>query len=219
MEPLAFLIDLFLHLDEHLSVAVTQYGAWVYLLLFVIIFCETGLVVTPFLPGDSLIFAAGALAGLGALDVRLLFVLLLVAAVVGDTVNYWLGNKLGARVFNGRLPFLTPENLVQTEQFFIRHGGKSIFLARFVPFMRTMVPFVAGVGSMHYSRFLGYNVLGALVWVSGFLFGGFFFGSIPFVQDNFSLIVIAVIALSLTPIAVEALRKMGEQRRVKQTRI
>lgn len=207
MEIFTYLVDLFLHLDQHLGTAVTQFGPWVYLLLFAIIFMETGLVVTPFLPGDSLLFAAGALAGLGSLQVLWLFVLLLVAAILGDTVNYWLGSKVGPKVFDGRFRFLKPEHLEQTEAFYARHGGKAVFLARFVPLMRTLAPFVAGVGSMRYGRFLTYNVVGALVWVSLFLFAGYFFGSIPFVQNNFSLVIITVVGLSLTPFLVELLRK------------
>jgi membrane-associated protein len=203
MELIGNLIDLFIHLDEHLSAVITRYGAWTYLILFVVIFMETGLVVTPFLPGDSLIFAAGTFAALGAFDVRLLWLLLFLAAVAGDTANYWIGHSIGPRAFEMNVPWLKKEYLERTHRFYERHGGKTIFLARFIPIIRTFAPFVAGVGSMSYGRFLTYNVVGGLVWTAGFTFLGYFFGNIPIVRDNFGIVVIAIILISVAPIGVE----------------
>src|SRR5574338_490780 len=168
MELLKQLVDVFLHLDTHLSQVIAEYGTWTYLILFAIIFCETGLVVTPFLPGDSLLFAAGTFAALGALDVRLLIPLLIAAAIIGDTINYWIGAYIGPRAFEGNLRFLKKEHLDRTRAFYERHGGKTIILARFVPIVRTFAPFVAGVGTMSYARFITYNVIGGLAWVLGF---------------------------------------------------
>jgi membrane-associated protein len=205
-EFLATLVDLILHVDTHLQNLTMTYDNWVYLILFVVVFVETGLVVTPFLPGDSLLFAAGALAALGALHVGWLWLLLVVAAIAGDTVNYWFGQRIGARAFDGRFRFLKPEHLERTEQFFERHGGKAVLLARFVPLVRTFAPFVAGMGAMHYGRFITFNITGALSWVSLFLLGGYFFGGLPIVQENFHLIVPAIILLSLVPIVVEFVR-------------
>jgi membrane-associated protein len=199
-------VDLFLHLDDHLFEIVSQYGFWTYLLLFVIIFCETGLVVTPFLPGDSLLFAAGAIAASGAINIWVLAVLLIVAAILGDTVNYWIGQYIGPRAFSGKVPFLKKEYLDRTHAFFERYGGKTIIIARFVPIVRTFAPFVAGVGAMTYPRFLSYNVIGGVLWVSLFLFGGFFFGNLPFVKENFSLVVIAIILISVLPAVYEIVR-------------
>ena len=206
MELLKKLADLFLHLDTHLSQVIAQYGVWTYLILFLIIFCETGLVVTPFLPGDSLLFAAGAFAALGALDVRLVGPLLIVAAVLGDTINYRVGAAIGPRAFEGKLRFLRKEHLDRTRAFYDRHGGKTIILARFVPIVRTFAPFVAGVGTMSYGRFLTYNLVGAVLWVGLLVLAGYFFGNVPVVRENFSLVVLAIIAISVMPIAVEAVR-------------
>ncbi len=206
MELLKKLADLFLHLDTHLSQVIAQYGVWTYLILFLIIFCETGLVVTPFLPGDSLLFAAGAFAALGALDVRLLVPLLIVAAVLGDTINYRVGAAIGPRAFEGNHRFLRKEHLDRTRAFYDRHGGKTIILARFVPIVRTFAPFVAGVGTMSYGRFLTYNLVGAVLWVGLLVLAGYFFGNVPVVRENFSLVVLAIIAISVMPIAVEAVR-------------
>src|SRR5512135_1861566 len=174
------LIDLFLHLDVHLSAIVTQYGVWTYGLLFVVIFIETGLVVTPFLPGDSLLFAAGTFAALGSLNIWLLFLLLAAAAVLGDTVNYWIGHYLGDRAY--QIKWIRREYLDRTHQFFEKYGGKTIFLARFVPIIRTFAPFVAGVGSMTYPRFIAYNIIGGIAWIGLFVCGGYFFGNIPVVK-------------------------------------
>ncbi|HET6577966.1 MAG TPA: DedA family protein [Gemmatimonadales bacterium] len=206
MELLKQLADLFLHLDTHLSQVIAQYGVWTYLILFLIIFCETGLVVTPFLPGDSLLFAAGTFAALGALDLRLLVPLLLVAAVVGDTVNYWVGAYIGPRAFEGNLRFLRKEHLDRTRAFYERHGGKTIILARFVPIVRTFAPFVAGVGTMSYPRFITYNVVGAVLWVGLLVLAGFFFGNIPVVRENFTVVILAIIAISVMPVVIEAVR-------------
>lgn len=206
MDLLRSIIDFFLHLDQHLSQAIAQYGSWTHLLLFLIVFCETGLVITPFLPGDSLLFAAGTFAALGALDVRLIVLLLVAAAILGDTVNYWVGAYIGPRAFGGEIRFLKQEYLERTHAFYEKHGGKTIILARFIPIIRTFAPFVAGIGAMSYPKFLGYNVLGAVLWVGLFVLGGYYFGNIRTVRENFTLVILAIIALSVMPIAVEALR-------------
>jgi membrane-associated protein len=206
MDLLRNFIDLFLHLDEHLSRVISEYGTWTHLILFLIVFAETGLVVTPFLPGDSLLFAAGTFAALGALDVRLVVALLIAAAIIGDTVNYWVGAWIGPRAFSGRIKWLRKDYLDRTHAFYEKHGGKTIILARFIPIIRTFAPFVAGVGAMHYGQFLMYNVVGAVLWVGLFVLGGFFFGNIPVVRDNFTIVILAIIAISVMPIAYEALR-------------
>ena len=206
MDFLRQLIDIFLHLDHHLAQLIEQFGAGSYLILFLIIFAETGLVVTPFLPGDSLLFAAGTFAALGSFDLLLLLVLLIAAAVIGDSVNYWIGMRVGERAFSGRVRFLKQEHLERTRAFYARHGGKTIVLARFIPIIRTFAPFVAGVGRMHYPRFLAYNVAGAVLWVSLFVLGGYFFGNIPAVRSNFTLVILAIIARSVVPVVVEFLR-------------
>ena len=200
------IIDLFLHLDEHLNDIFLQYGAWTYAILFLIVFCETGLVVTPFLPGDSLLFAVGALSASGGLDVWVLFALLSFAAILGDTVNYWIGNYIGPRAFSGNVRFLKKEYLERTHKFYEKHGGKTIILARFMPIIRTFAPFVAGVGSMTYGRFFMYNVVGGIVWVAGFLFAGYFFGNIPAVKHNFTLVILGIIAVSVIPPIIEVVK-------------
>jgi membrane-associated protein len=199
-------MDLFLHLDQHLNRIVTDYGVWTHLILFAIVFAETGLVVTPFLPGDSLLFAAGALAAIGSLDVWLLVVLLIGAAILGDTVNYWVGAWIGPRAFSGNVKFLRKDYLDRTHAFYEKHGGKTIILARFVPIIRTFAPFVAGVGAMSYAKFITYNIVGAVLWVGLFVPLGYFFGNMPTVKENFSLVILAIIAISVMPIAVEAVR-------------
>jgi membrane-associated protein len=206
MELLRNIVDLFLHLDQHLSEVISEYGTWTHLILFLIVFCETGLVVTPFLPGDSLLFAAGTFAALGALDLWLVVILLIAAAIIGDTVNYWIGAYIGPRAFRGDIRFLRKEYLDRTHAFYEKHGGKTIILARFVPIIRTFAPFVAGVGAMSYPKFITYNVVGAVLWVGIFVLGGYFFGNIPVVRKNFTIVILAIIALSVMPIALEALR-------------
>ncbi len=206
VELIRELIDFFLHLDEHLSQLISRYGTGTHLILFLIVFCETGLVITPFLPGDSLLFAAGTFAALGALDLRLLIVLLIVAAIIGDTVNYWVGSYVGPRAFSGNVRFLKKEYLDRTHAFYEKHGGKTIILARFIPIIRTFAPFVAGVGAMSYPKFLTYNVVGAVIWVVLFVLGGYFFGNIPTVRQNFTLVILAIIVISVLPIVIEAVR-------------
>ena len=206
MDLLHNIVDLFLHLDQHLGQLISQYGTWTHLILFLIVFCETGLVVTPFLPGDSLLFAAGTFAAIGALDLWLIVVLLIIAAIIGDTVNYWIGAYIGPRAFRGDIRFLRKEYLDRTHAFYEKHGGKTIILARFLPIIRTFAPFVAGVGAMSYPKFITYNVVGAVLWVGLFVLGGYFFGNITIVRENFTLVILAIIALSVMPIAVEALR-------------
>ena len=215
MEIIAYLIDLFVHLDEHLSLVITRYGTWTYLILFLVIFMETGFVVTPFLPGDSLLFAAGTFAALGALDVTLVFLLLFAAAVLGDTANYWIGRRIGPRVFEMNSRWLKREYLERTHRFYERHGGKTIFLARFIPIIRTFAPFVAGVGEMSYGRFLAYNVVGGLVWTAGFTFLGYFFGNIPIVRENFSFVVVGIIFISVLPIVYEFIASQLRGRRAR----
>jgi membrane-associated protein len=201
MELVTFLIDLFLHLDEYLDTIITQYGAWTYGILFVVIFIETGLVVTPFLPGDSLLFAAGTFAALGSLNVWYLVGLLMVAAILGDTVNYSIGHYLGERAYN--IKWIKREHLEKTHAFFEKHGGKAIFLARFVPIVRTFAPFVAGIGRMSYAYFATYNIVGGITWVATFTLLGYFFGNIPFVRKNFELVIIAIILISVLPMVFE----------------
>jgi membrane-associated protein len=213
MEVIAYLIDLFLHLDEHLNSVIQTYGTWTYLLLFLIIFMETGLVVTPFLPGDSLLFAAGAFAGLGSLNIWLLFILLSIAAVFGDTVNYWIGHFIGPRAFSGEIRFLKKEYMDRTHEFYERHGGKTIILARFVPIVRTFAPFVAGIGAMSYGHFITYNVVGGVLWVAIFTFGGYFFGNLKLVQDNFTIVVLAIIFISVLPAVIEFFKERGRAAR------
>jgi membrane-associated protein len=205
MDFITLLLDFLIHLDQHLGALIQAYGLWVYAILFLIIFLETGLVVTPFLPGDSLLFAAGTFAALGALDLLTLFILLAVAAVAGDALNYWIGYHMGPKVFKGTR-FFKKEYLDRAERFYERHGRKTIFIARFLPIIRTFAPFVAGMGKMRYRSFAVYNVLGGLTWVALFLFGGFFFGNIPVVRENFALVIIGIIIASFVPPAIEYVR-------------
>ncbi len=212
MELLAQFVDILLHLDRYLGVFLHDYGTWIYLLLFLVVFAETGLVVTPFLPGDSLLFVTGALAATGGLDVGTLCVLLVVAAILGDTVNYWIGDWFGLRLFNDpNARFLRREYLDRTHRFYERHGGKTIVIARFVPIIRTFAPFVAGVGEMTYRKFLAYNVLGALLWVLSFVFAGYYFGNLPFVKKNLTLVILVIIVLSILPGVIEYLRHRRER--------
>lgn len=208
MELVTTFIDFFMHLDKHLDVIIQNYGVWTYLLLFLIIFCETGLVVTPLLPGDSLLFAAGTFAAIGSLKVGWLYVLLSIAAVGGDTVNYWIGHYVGPKVFYKEdVRFLNKKYLDRTHEFYEKHGGKTIIIARFIPIIRTFAPFVAGIGKMTYGRFISYNVFGGLAWIAVFTFGGYFFGNIPTVRNNFTLVILAIIFISVLPGVIEFLNQ------------
>ena len=207
MEFIKTLIDIFLHIDKHLSDIIQNYGLWTYLIMFTIIFLETGLVVTPFLPGDSLLFAAGTFAALGALDLMWLFLFLSIAAVAGDTVNYWVGAYVGPKVFHkDKVRFLNKEYLDRTHQFYEKYGGKTIIIARFVPIIRTFAPFVAGIGSMTYWRFISYNVIGGVAWIVLCTLAGYFFGNLPVVKENFSLVILAIIIISILPGVIEYMR-------------
>lgn len=204
MELLNVAVEYFLHLDTHLTQFVAQYGVLTYGVIFAIVFAETGFVVTPFLPGDSLLFAAGAIAALGSLNFPLLLLLLIGAAVGGDTVNYWIGHFFGRKIVdNPKIKFINQEHIDKTEQFYKKYGGKTILLARFVPIIRTFAPFVAGVGTMEYGKFLMYNVIGGALWVTLFTSAGFFLGNIPFMKENFHYVVVVIIFLSLVPILFE----------------
>jgi len=208
MELLKTFIDIFLHIDRHFSEIIQNYGLWTYLIMFIIIFLETGLVVTPFLPGDSLLFAAGAFAALGALDMTWLFVILSIAAIGGDTVNYWIGAYVGPKVFHKeKVRFLNREYLDRTHQFYEKYGGKTIIIARFVPIIRTFAPFVAGIGSMTYWKFISYNVIGGVAWIILCTLAGYFFGNLPIVKENFSLVILVIIIISILPGVIEYLRQ------------
>jgi membrane-associated protein len=212
MNPLEKAIDFVLHLDKYIHLLIGYFGAWTYLILFVIIFCETGLVVTPFLPGDSLLFAAGAFAAHGSFSLTWLFLILSVAAVLGDTVNYWIGHWLGPKVFqNEKSRVFKQEYLEKTHRFYEKYGGETIIIARFVPIVRTFAPFVAGIGRMSYLKFISYNVIGGVGWVAVFVFGGYFFGNIPMVQRNFTLVIVAIILVSMLPGLIEYLRHRREK--------
>ncbi len=213
MDSIQFLIDFILHIDDHLLTLVKNYGVWTYAILFLIIFAETGFVVTPFLPGDSLLFAAGALAATGALNPYLLGGLLFVAAVLGDTVNYSAGAYFGTRVFKEDARIFKLKYLRKTEDFFEKYGGKTIVIARFVPIVRTYAPFVAGASTMNYSRFIFYNLFGGALWVGLFVAAGYLFGNIPVVKNNFSLTVLVIILLSLVPILVELVKNRAKRRK------
>ncbi len=211
MELLLSLIDLVLHLDKFLPALIQQYGAWIYLALFLVIFCETGLVVTPFLPGDSLLFIAGAIAASGAMDPALLVALLVSASFLGDNTNYWIGRLAGPRIFKSNTSrLLNRDHLDKTHRFYEKHGGKAIVLARFFPIIRTFAPFVAGMGSMDYRRFLAFSLSGSLAWVGFFVLGGYFFGNIPVIRDNLTLMMLGIIILSLLPGIIGYLRHRSQ---------
>jgi len=213
MDFILTILDYFLNLDSHLSVLIESYGLWTYLILFAIIFAETGFVITPFLPGDSLIFAAATFAGLGVLNPWLIFFLLTIAGILGDGVNYAIGKAVGPRVFREDVRFLKREYLDRTHEFYERHGGKTIIFARFMPIVRTFAPFVAGVGAMTYSRFVVFNVVGAVLWVGLFTVLGYFFGNIPAVEENFTLVILAIIGLSVAPPVIEYLRGRSKKKK------
>jgi membrane-associated protein len=207
MEAAAFLWDLLVHLDVHLGTLLQQYGTWVYLILFLIVFCETGLVVTPFLPGDSLLFVSGALWAAAGMDLHALVIVLVSAALLGDNCNYWIGRYLGPRVFRWeRSRFFNRAALDRTRGFYDRHGGKTVIIARYVPLVRTFAPFVAGIGRMPYGRFIAFSVAGALLWVVSLTFAGYFLGNMPIVRQNLTVVILGIIALSLLPVALEVLK-------------
>ena len=197
MDSFLSIIDLILHFDKYLPGIIDVYGVWTYLILFVIICCETGLVIFPYLPGDSLLFIGGALAGAGFLNVLILIVTLIAAAVIGDSINYWIGHTLGMKVLEKKYSFVKREHLEKTEEYFTKYGGLTIVIARFMPLIRTFAPFLAGVGKMSYRWFFIYNVCGAVMWICAFILAGYFFGSIPIVKENFSLVIYAIIGISL----------------------
>lgn len=209
---LPYFIDIFLHLDKYLGGIIQDYGLLVYLILFMVIFLETGLVVTPFLPGDSLLFAAGTFAAIGSLNLAVLLIILIVAAVLGDSLNYAIGHKIGRPLFSKEnAKFFNRKYLLKTEQFYEKHGNKAIILARFIPIIRTFAPLVAGIGNMHYPKFLAYNIIGAIIWIALFTLGGYFFGSIPFVKENFFLVIIAIIIASFIPVIIELTRHLRKR--------
>jgi membrane-associated protein len=208
MEFIAAIFDFIIHIDKYLSALIQTYGVWTYLILFVIVFCETGLVATPFLPGDSLLFAAGTFAAMSSLDVMWLFIILSVSAILGDTVNYWIGHYVGPKIFHREnVRFLNIKYLEQTHQFYEKYGGKTIIIARFVPIIRTFAPFVAGIGSMTYWKFISYNVVGGIAWVAICVYAGYYFGNLPIVKDNFTLVIFAIILISILPGIIEFVRQ------------
>jgi membrane-associated protein len=208
VELLAQFFDIVLHLDQHLKWLVENYGAWVYLILFLIIFCETGLVVAPFLPGDSLLFVAGTLAASGSMDVHAVFALLVLAAFAGDNTNYWIGRFLGPRMFRReRSRLFNPAHLEHTHRFYERHGAKTVIFARFLPIIRTFAPFVAGIGRMLYPRFMFYSFSGSVFWIAFFVYGGYYFGNIPFVKQNLTLFILGIIVISILPGVIGVIRQ------------
>jgi membrane-associated protein len=207
------IIDFILHVDIYLNDIIIRYGTWTYGLLFLVIFMETGFVVTPFLPGDSLIFAAATFAARGSLNIWMLFILVSIAAVGGDTANYWIGHAIGAKAYTGEVKWIKKEYMDRTHAFFEKHGGKTIFLARFVPIIRTFAPFIAGVSEMSYGHFITWNLVGGVTWVATFSLLGYFFGNIPFVQNNFELVIIAIVLISFVPAVTEALKARKEYKK------
>ncbi|MBK7091924.1 MAG: DedA family protein [bacterium] len=216
MEIVTYLIDLFLHLDKHLAELISQYGTWTYAILFLVIFCETGLVIAPFLPGDSLLFATGALAATGALDPNIAFALMALASVLGDNTNYTIGRFIGPKAFSGNSHFLKREYLDKTQQFYDKYGGRTIIVGRFLPIIRTFAPFVAGVAKMDRRKYVPFTIIGAIFWVGLFVYAGYFFGSLPFVKNNFSIVIVVIILISAVPAVFEIIRQ--RRNRNKQTR-
>ncbi len=216
MEIVTYLIDLFLHLDKHLAELISQYGTWTYAILFLVIFCETGLVIAPFLPGDSLLFATGALAATGALDPNIAFALMALASVLGDNTNYTIGRFIGPKAFSGNSRFLKREYLDKTQQFYEKYGGRTIIVGRFLPIIRTFAPFVAGVAKMDRRKYVPFTIIGAMFWVGLFVYAGYFFGSLPFVKNNFSIVIVVIILISAVPAILEVIRH--RRNRNKQTR-
>jgi membrane-associated protein len=213
MNLITRLIDIGLNVDYYISLLVSSFGAWAYLILFGLIFLETGLVFTPFLPGDSLIFAAGTFASLGFLNVFLLFVLLSLASILGDSANYAIGHFIGNKILNTKSRFLKKEYVERTQHFYDKYGAKAIVIARFIPIVRTFAPFLAGVGTMKYWKFLSYNIIGGIAWVAVFLFGGYFFGNIPFVKNNFSLAIVVIVILSMIPVLIEVIKHLRQEKK------
>ena len=211
MDNVVNIFNFIMHLDKSLVGIIQNYGLWTYLLLFLIVFCETGLVVTPFLPGDSLIFTSGALAAMGSMNIITFFIVLFLAAVIGDTVNYYIGNKIGNKIIEKEnMKFIEKEYIIRAHTFYEKHGSMTIVIGRFIPIIRTFVPFVAGMGEMNYMKFIAYNMLGGFLWVTLFTAGGYFFGNLPFIKDNFSIVLIAIIAISIVP-AIAALIMEGKK--------
>lgn len=218
MNIIRTLIEYILHLDKYLGQIIQAYHTWTYLFMFFIIFMETGFVITPFLPGDSLLFAAGTLAGLGEyLNVVVLFIIFSAAAIAGDTANYWIGHYIGPRAFSGNIRFLKKEYLDRTHVFYEKYGGKTIIIARFIPIIRTFAPFVAGIGAMTYPKFIAYNVIGGIAWVGLFVFGGYYFGKLPFIQQNFTFVLLAIIFISVLPAIIELIRSRQEAQRARKS--
>jgi membrane-associated protein len=219
MEFLKYLIDLFLHIDKYLNEIILQYGALTYLILFLVIFAETGLVFTPFLPGDSLLFAAGTFAAIGSFNVHILFLILSIAAIIGDSVNYLVGHYIGEKLFEKKNRFLKKEYFDRTHKFYEKHGGKTIILARFIPIVRTFAPFVAGIGAMTYSKFLAYNIIGGILWCAIFIYGGYFFGNLSFVKNNFSFVIVAIILISVLPMVIEYIRHRSSKSKTRTEKV
>lgn len=213
MNTLVFITSFILHLDQSLIGIIQNYGLWTYLLLFLIIFCETGLVVTPFLPGDSLIFASGALAAMGSMNIIIFFIVFFLAAVIGDTVNYYIGNKIGNKILEKEnMKFLKKEHIIRAHTFYEKHGSMTIVIGRFIPIIRTFVPFVAGMGEMNYMTFIVYNILGGFLWVMLFTTGGYFFGNLPIIKDNFSIVLIAIIEISIVPAIITLITERKKEK-------
>jgi membrane-associated protein len=213
MSIITRIIDIGLNVDYYISLLISSFGSWTYLILFGLIFLETGLVFTPFLPGDSLIFAAGTFAGLGYLNVFILFALLSLASILGDSANYAIGHFIGKKILNMKSRFIKKEYVERTQHFYDKYGAKTIVIARFIPIVRTFAPFLAGLGTMHYWKFLAYNIIGGIAWVAVFLFGGYFFGNIPFVKNNFTLAIVAIIILSMIPVMIEVIKHLNQKKK------